>query len=304
MVYLLYGTKQYRINQYIKKLSKNTDNINISKYDLNNDDIKNVIDDCETYSMFCENKIVILDNANMFTGSSEKSEELEKYLKNINKSTILILIVHAEKIDNRKKITTLIKTKGKVVEFNENINTNSLVKKLLDGYTISSNNINLLIDRVGNNPLTLENEIKKIQLYKDDKVVDEEDIIKLTSKNVDIDIFKLIDDIIKKNKEEAIEIYHKMLKINEEPLKIVIMLANQFRIMYQSKGLLMKGYTEKDIASILKIHPYRVKLAIQNSRSYSSDVLLKYINDLADIDYGIKTGELNKDLASELFILK
>lgn len=95
-----------------------------------------------------------------------------------------------------------------------------------------------------------------------------------------------------------------MLKINEEPLKIIIILANQFRIMYQSKELLKKGYTEKDIASILKIHPYRVKLAIQNGRSYSSKTLLKYLNDLADIDIGIKTGKLNKDLALELFILK
>ena len=82
------------------------------------------------------------------------------------------------------------------------------------------------------------------------------------------------------------------------------MLANQFRIMYQSKELLIKGYSEKDIASILKIHPYRVKLAIQNSRSYNSNTLLKYINDLADIDLNIKKGKLNKDLALELFILK
>ena len=95
-----------------------------------------------------------------------------------------------------------------------------------------------------------------------------------------------------------------MLKINEEPLKIIIILAGQFRIMYQSKQLLKKGYTEKDIASILKIHPYRVKLAIQNARNYDSHILLKYLNDLADIDIGIKTGILNKDLALELFILK
>ena len=33
-------------------------------------------------------------------------------------------------------------------------------------------------------------------------------------------------------------------------------------------------------------------------------MLLKYLNDLADIDIGIKTGTINKDLALELFILK
>ena len=32
-------------------------------------------------------------------------------------------------------------------------------------------------------------------------------------------------------------------------------------------------------------------------------MLLKYLNDLADIDIGIKTGKKDKDLALELFIL-
>ena len=74
--------------------------------------------------------------------------------------------------------------------------------------------------------------------------------------------------------------------------------------MYQSKELLKKGLSEKAIAETLKIHPYRVKLALQNSRSYDSKTLLKFISDLADIDINIKTGKINKDLALELFILQ
>lgn len=73
--------------------------------------------------------------------------------------------------------------------------------------------------------------------------------------------------------------------------------------MYQSKGLYMQGHTEKDIASILGIHPYRVKLAIINSKNYESDHLLNILSKLADLDYDIKTGNANKELALELFIL-
>lgn len=306
MVYLLYGTKDYCIDQEIKKICKKTDILNIKRYDLNSDQVKDVIDDCETFSLFGDKKIVVADNANMFTpGSSKDSDLIEKYLININPNTILILIVHNEKIDGRKKITTLIKSKGKVIEFNEETNPEKIVRELLKNYNIDNNNIKLLIDRVGNNPLIIENEINKIKTYKDNnKDISSDDIIKLTSKTMDVDIFKLIDYIVKGNKNKAIEIYHNMIKMNEEPLKIVIMLANQFRIMYQSKELMIKGYSERDIASILKIHPYRVKLAIQNGRNYSSKTLLKYLYDLSEIDLGIKTGTLNKGLALELFILK
>lgn len=306
MVYLLYGIKEYGINEQISKIIKNTYNLNISKYDLNSDSLKDVIDDCETISLFDEKKIVIVENVDVFTSTGNKDSDLiEKYLMNINPSTILILVVHSEKIDKRKKITTLIKTKGKVMEFNEDINPETLIKKMLKEYKIEYSDMKLLIDRVGSNPLIIKNEINKLIIYKgDDNNITREDILNVVSKTIDADIFKLIDNIVKKNRDKAIEIYNDILKINEEPLKIVIMLANQFRIMYQSKELFMKGYSEKDIASSLKIHPYRVKLALQNGRNYSSDTLIKYLYSLAQIDIGIKTGNLNKDLALEFFILK
>ena len=242
----------------------------------------------------------------VFHGDEPQGKYLiEEYLNHINENTTLVLIVHNDKLDTRKKITKLIKKVGKVQEFNDELDTTSLVRRLFKDYNIDYKTIQLFIDRVGNNPLIIQSEINKIKIYKDnDKNITEEDILNLTAKLIEIDIFKLIDYIVRKNKEKALELYYEMLKMNEEPIKIVVILANQFRIMYQSKELLKKGYSEKDIASTLKIHPYRVKLAIQNSRNYTSDILLKNLNALADIDIGIKTGTINKDLALELFILK
>lgn len=306
MIYLFYGTKDYEINEEIKKITKNQNEININKYDLNNVTFKNVLEDLETPSMFEGKKTIIADNANMFTTlTSKDSEDIEKYLNHINQDANLILIVHSEKLDTRKKITKLIKKIGIVKELNENVKRTNIVKQKLKDYNIEDKTIDLFLNRVGTNPLIIQNEIDKIKIYKNkDKNITDEDILNLTVKTVEIDIFKLIDYIVKKDKEKAIELYYEMLKMNEEPIKIMVILANQFRIMYQSKELFKKGYTEKDIAETLKIHPYRVKLALQNGRNYTAKTLLKYLNNLADIDIGIKTGKLNKDLALELFILK
>ena len=305
MVYLLFGTKDYKINEYIKNICKNTDKLNISKYDLNQDNLINIIEDCETMSLFQDKKIIIVENANIFTGSSSKdSDVIEKYLNNINPYTILILIVHNEKIDSRKKITKLVKENGQVIEFNSEENYETLIKNMLKDYNIDYKNIKLFLDRVGKNPLIIENEINKIKLYKDNSDITSKDIINLTSKTLETDIFKLINKIVLNDKEKTMELYHDLLKNGEEPLKIIIILANQFRIIYQSKTLLSKGFSEKDIANILKIHPYRVKLAIQNSRLYDSKTLLDYIYELADIDLKIKKGLIDKNLALELFLLQ
>lgn len=267
MVYLLYGTNDFAIQKEIEKITKVFDKMNISKYDLTEDDIKDVISDAETFSMFADSKVVIAENAAIFTSSgSGDLETLENYLAHINPNTILIFTVNEEKVDERKKITKKIKKDYKLISFNQNETPNSLVRNLLNDYNITSSNINLLIDRVGTNPLILENEVNKIKLYKDDKTVTKEDIINLTTKRPEIDIFKLIDDIVMKNKDEALEIYNEMLKVNEEPLKIVILLASQFRLMYQAKELAKKGYSEKNISEVLKVHPYRVKLALQKGK--------------------------------------
>jgi len=304
MVYLLYGTNDFAIQKEIEKITKDFDKMNISKYDLTEDDIKDVINDAETFSMFADSKVVIAENATIFTSSGNGDLEiLENYLAHINPNTILIFTVNEEKVDERKKITKKIKKDYKLISFNQNETPNSLVRNLLNDYNITSSNINLLIDRVGTNPLILENEVNKIKLYKDDKTVTKEDIINLTTKRPEIDIFKLIDDIVMKNKDEALEIYNEMLKVNEEPLKIVILLASQFRLMYQAKELAKKGYSEKNISEVLKVHPYRVKLALQKGKKYKAETLLNYLSVLADIDIAIKTGKTDKNLALELFLL-
>ena len=310
MIYLLYGTVDYLINKTIDKIitDNKIEDFNINKYDLTNSLLIDIINDASSMSLFSDKKIIIVNNAYIFTGTTKKNleqdtQELEKYLNNVNDNTILIFTINNEKLDERKKITKLIKKNGIVKDFNT-IDNISLVKNLFEDYSISNENVKYLISRVGDDSSLLASEIEKIKIYKDkDKNITHDDITNLTTKSLEINNFKLIDAIIVKNKVEAFSLYQDRIKLNEEPIAIIISLANQIRIMYQVKQLYLDGYTENNIASILKIHPYRVKLASQNAKKYDSDVLLKYLKKLADLDISIKTGTVDKILGLELFII-
>ncbi|MBE6144302.1 MAG: DNA polymerase III subunit delta [Firmicutes bacterium] len=310
MLYLLYGTEKFLIDKEIKKIIKNEqiDSLNVNHFDLNLDTLENIIDDAQTISLFNDKKVIIINNSNIFTAKKNNIEQntqvFEQYLENINPDTILIFVLYEEKLDERKKIVKVFKQKGQVQLFSNNTNIHNLVKEMFSGYQINFNTINLLIDRVGKNLAILEQEANKIITYKGDDInITDEDVVSLTHKSFDIDIFALIDAIIKKDKLQALNIYHEMLKLNEEPIKIIVMLSNQFRIIYQTKEMYKKGYTENDIASTLAIHPYRIKLALNSSRNYSNQNLLEYIKKLADLDIGIKTGNINKEIGLELFII-
>lgn len=312
MIYLLYGKETLFIEKKIGEILKKNliEEYSINKYDLEVDTLSNILEDAVTISMFGNQKGIVISNSYIFTGTTKKgnieqnTDLLLSYLENPNPDTILIFTVSTEKLDERKKITKQIKKTGSVINLNSISSIHTLVKEMLDGYQIDTKNIQLLIDRVGQNLRILNQECEKIKIYKNkDLVITKEDIVGLTSKNIDIDIFKLIENIILKNKEKALIAYQEMLKRNEEPIKIIVMLANQFRIMYQAKELNKKGYTANDIASILEIHPYRLKLALEKSHNFESSTLLHYLNELADLDSNIKSGLVEKELGLELFIL-
>lgn len=312
MLYLFYGLETFLIENEIKKVLAHhkIDEINISHYDLNETLINDIIDDASTISLFSENKAIIINDSYIFTGTTKNNIEqnielLEQYLKNYNPNTIMIFVANSDKLDERKKIVKLIKEIGTIKKIEKSNNLEKIVKEMFDNYNINFSDINLLIDRVGKDLGLLNQEITKIKTFKDkDLNVTTEDIINLTNKNIDTDIFQFIDYIINKNKAKALEIYYELLKINEEPIKIIVMIANQIRIMYQTKELYKRGYTEKDIASNLDIHPYRIKLALEKSREYESSKLLNYLNELADLDINIKSGLIDKKLGLELFILQ
>lgn len=309
MNYLLYGIENFFIDKEIKSIidKGNFDDINISHYDLDNDLISNIVDDANTISLFNSNKLIIVDNAFIFSRTTKKiddTELIQSYLENPNPSTTIIFVNRLENIDSVKKIVKSVKNKGVIKEFNPLKSINDTVINMFDDYKIDSNTVNYFINRVGNNLEIINNEIDKLKLFKlNNKIITKEDINNICIENVSIDIFKFVDDIINKDKKSAIKTYKELLKINEEPIKIVALLASKFRLMYQSCILTKKGFTEDKISEILGVHKYPVHLSILAGYKYNPDLILKYLNDLADLDIGIKTGTKDKELALELFIL-
>lgn len=297
MTYLLYGINDYLINEEIKKI--------IAKYEIDSDSItnyyqedliKDIIDDAYTMPLFSDKKLIIV-NDDIFDANNSKI--IENYLSKENETTILIFILKVEKLDERKKVFKGFKNK---IECNKT-NINNKVKEMLDGYTISFTTINKLIARVGEDLFTLNSEVEKLKLFKiNDKVITDEDL-SLTTKNINDNIFDFVDYYINKNTEKSLELYQNLILKNYEPIAIIALIANQIRLMYQVKILYTKGNSNDDIAKILEVHPYRVKLALEKSQQYNSLTLLNLLDNLANLDLKIKTGLIEPEIGLELFLI-
>lgn len=312
MIYLLYGKEELLIQKEIDNIKKENElnDLDVNEYELDTVSLKEALEDAETISFFHDKKAVILNHCTFLTGTTKKGSIeqpialLEEYIKQPNPSTILILVVFSEKLDERKKIVKMLKKEVIVKELNQVANQEQFVKDLFHGYQISRDDLNLFQKKVGNHLELLEQEAEKLKMASfQEKAITTELIQDITIQTIDLDIFGLIEAIVLKQKEKAMMMLDEMIKRGEEPLMILIMLANQFRIIYQAKELYQKGYTEKNIASMLSIHPFRIKKALEKGRMFSSEILLSYIKQLAELDYQIKNGGINKRLGLELFLL-
>ena len=137
MNYLLYGQEQFLIDKEVKNIisKSNIEEINISKYDLEFNTIKEILEDANTISLFDNNKLIIVENAFIFSRTSSKKIDdidlLEEYLKNSNQNTIIIFIDNQEKIDNVKDRASV---KGAdIVSFNTKLESYAKTITLIEG---------------------------------------------------------------------------------------------------------------------------------------------------------------------------
>lgn len=304
MIYVVYGLELYLIDDKIKEIVSSNQVIN---YDLEFDSLKDILFDASMGSLLSEKKYIVINNPYFLVQAGPDTpqidtEELEIYLQNPNPDTIIIFKFVREKLAENKKITKLIRSKAECFNLNK-IDAYSFVKKEFSDYKIDDKDIKMLISRVGENISVLKNEIDKLKLYKfDEKIISEDDVLQL-HENIEVDFFKFIDHIINKEKTIALKEYFSLLENKEEPLKILIVLANKIRLMYQVKKLSEKGYSSNEIGKMLDSHPYAVQMAGNSAKKYSSKKLLDTLELICDLDEKIKTGKVVASNALELFII-
>lgn len=319
-IYLLYGkeaflineTKQLLLNHILEEEEKE---FNFAAYDLEETPIELALEDAETFPFLGERKVIFLHNPAFLT--AEKSKEkvdhnlsrLEAYLKEPAPYTVMVISAPYEKLDERKKITKELKRSAEVVEAKKL--TEQELKNWLrtraksSGIEFEPDAIDQLLALSGTNMFMLSSEVEKLALYAADKQrIDINMVDQLTARSLEQNIFTLVEKVVQRKLDEALRIYYDLLKQNEEPIKILALLAGQFRLIYQVKELSRRGYGQQQIAGYLKTHPFRVKLALGQAAGFTDEDLSNLMALLADADYQMKTGGMNKSLLIEMLLFR
>lgn len=318
-VYLLIGEESYFIDETIIKLKtalSGDGEIEVMTFDLDEVPVDYVIDEADTIPFFSDRKLVIAKNSS-FLKATEKGKEkidhdlkrLENWLGHPSDMSITVFIAPYEKLDERKKVTKLLKEKAVLVhaETPKEQDLAVWIKAEVKGRgkTITQDGLDQLVSMVGPNMLQLQMEIEKICLYLGESGEITNFLVEdLVAKTLEQDAFKMLNAYLERNHKVALEIYHDLLRQKEEPIKLVGLLASNIRTMSNVYYLVKKGYHPQQIAKQLKVHPYRVKLMVENRQRPSDENLLKALYRLSEVDLALKTTGGNRERHLELFLLK
>ena len=303
--YLIEGSDYISVNNKISEIIKKNgfSDASISKYDLSEGLLDDALEDLNTYGLFSDKKIVIINNFDKMDSLFNKPEELLKYVE--NSSSLNLLFVVSDKYDDRKKIIKDLKKKMKFIK----ISTDPVVftKSCLEGYKVENGVINLLVNNTLGDVTRLYNECNKLKTYKiNDKYISKDDVEELSFKRLGDSTettFQFSRALAEKDKKSALKLYQELLNYKIEPLSIIGLLASQFRIMYQVKNLEEKNMRNDEIASSLKEKPYRITKTRELTRYYSKREILDLMIKLEDIDLKIKTTSVDANTLVQLFIL-
>ena len=299
-----------KLNQYTKDVIEEKDEFNYNVFDFEENSFEEIVDALQTPSFSSLKKVVVCKNPYFIKDSKVKLpftndiKTLEEYINNENPDSEWIIICPKKYFSGKSKFINMISKVGEVENLlfedeNEFISYgNSLIEATK--INIDSKAKEILFERCAGDVCKLEREIAKLAIFNDK--IDADIITKMVSRPLEDDVFELSNALLNKDHKRIMKLYSDLKLLKMEPINLIALLANQFRLIMQVLILKKENKKEADIATILQVHPYRVKMAIKHGYNYSLNDVKNILVELATLDAKIKTGEADRYVDFELFL--
>lgn len=318
-IYLISGPEMYFFDETEKRLKDAMPDAAASEltmFDLDETPVEAVIEEADTFPFFCDRKLIVAKNASFLKAADKGKEKVEHdldrlmdWLAHPPESAVVLFLAPYEKLDARKKVVKAFRKHAVCLEAEplKSHDVETWIKQEVSrlGSSIADSAVRTLIETAGEDLVRLRSELEKLALYAGEgKDIGEDTVGLLVAKTPEDDAFKLLDAYMQGDSSRALQIYRDLLQNKEEPIRLNALLANQVRLMIQVNALKKKGYQQHQIAKQLKVHPYRVKLILENRKLADDTRLLGTLSRLADADLRLKTVSGNRERVLELVLMQ
>jgi len=220
-LFLFYGKNEGFKNEVTKNILKNKNNVlNYEEKEIL-ENVHNFIENLLTKSLFDDEKIIIIKRA---------TDRIIKVLEEITEKNIkdIKIILNADLLEKKSKLRSFFEKDKTLVCVPFYPDEDRTLSKLAYNFlrdkkiSVSTSNINLIVNKCSGDRETLINELQKIEYFsKNGKKIDSENISKLVNLNENYNISELVDNCLAKNKKKIIVILNENNFSNEECIMII-----------------------------------------------------------------------------------
>ena len=323
MIYILQGEDDFTIKETLSRIKEDCGGdllgeSNVTVFNGTKVGANELMAACNTISFLSPKRLIIVEGLlGRFEQKGKrgrgknKSPELKEWEplseSVMPESTILVLI------ENKlSKTNPLLKKLTPVAEVKECTPLDLRGKDLpnwlrtrikKNGGEISPKALRLLIDLIGNNLWILSNEIDKLCLYAEGRVIEEDDINLLVGYVRESNIFQMVDAIVQRRLGTASRLMHLQLNEGSAPPYLLYMITRQFRLLIQVKALMEQKVPTSKIGNRIGVtSEYVLGKTLDQARGYPSRKLEETYKKLLITDLSIKTGRLEGELAMDLLL--
>ena len=224
---LLYGKNEGFKIETINNLIKNKNEI--SNYEEKEilDNQNNFLENILSKSLFEEKKIIIIKRA---------TDKIIKLIDELSEKNLedTVIIINSDNLEKRSKLRYLFEKNKEYICVAFYPDTDQTLSKLTYNFlkeknmSISTANINLIVNKCNGDRETLLNQLKKIQYFsKNGKKINSENISKLTNLAENHSVSKLIDNCLAKNQKKTVSILNENNFNNEDCILITRTFLNK-----------------------------------------------------------------------------
>jgi len=303
--YLFDGEELYLKNKVLKRIKKEFispkyEDFNYEIISGKNASTAQIGDSLITLPLKGAKRLVVIEEAEKLSSANQKLL-LEYLAKKTDSTTCLICL--GEKFNKKTKFYREFKKKNRIVSFNllqdEKIINWICKETQRKGGKITTEAAIYLEEKIGNDPISLTKEIKKLFLFIYPRpLIEKKDVKEVVGEGKGADVFALIKTIRKQDHSQALLILPELLDKGENYMKIHSLIVREIRLLLiikEKKGNLFPRKICPLIFPTTKYYySFHIDIAkeyIQASKKFSLSQLIKAYEDLLEAEASIKSGK-------------
>lgn len=325
MIYFLHGDTaplQIKYEEILNKIKNENPNIPEKIFDASLNEIDSFFDSASTNSIFSPKELLILKRAETF----KNLDAIAKSLKLYNLAQKEIVIVYEETLNDYGKILNKIPNGtlknfqeiAEIICYRKENEMKSTIFFIQQELQISEHEAEQLIELIGNDYFKIKNEVEKIKNFLNGEAFSLDKIKSIITISKEFIFKDLIDKFLTTKEYKELLYYLQKEKLSLYFIKVIFgELTTYLNLLSRvNSGLLDKNcyynnFKDKiypNIQNSFKTevgipHSYSIFLKLKYLDNFTEDFLIKKLNELTYLDYEAKSGQIDLDMGTELFIL-